>query len=256
MVMTRRYEILLIVSLIVGLMLSGMPAQAAPLSPFCTNINGFSLTGIFDWTVSAATVGAAGNFNQGEVLTVSVNTSTAPTVTVEIPAGNPVATINAPGQASYTMPSNAVANLRVFVIFPNTFNVTFTCGIPPAGGAASPKADVPPDDRLNWRHGDLLAVVYRQVDKAGKAKVVVYQVNENSRGFFVCSLSQAEMALYTEFLKQFALPENIELKVCTRLVKWYLLTNGQAQLNIGPDAEGKMYTLVFDPATLEVAGRS
>jgi hypothetical protein len=104
------------------------------------------------------------------------------------------------------------------------------------GGSAEP-----PDNRLNWQRGDLLAVVYPAADDEGNPALHVYGVDANSQGEFLFAITQANLSPYQENPPV----ENTEIKVAGS-TSLYMLTTGEFQLNIGPDAEGKVIVLIFD----------
>ncbi|MCB9449909.1 MAG: hypothetical protein H6672_00625 [Anaerolineaceae bacterium] len=101
---------------------------------------------------------------------------------------------------------------------------------------------LPPDNRLNWNQGDLLAVAYSGTDSSGAPAMHVYRVNNDSQGVFLFSITQADLAPY-----QNAPPpaSNTLLKTFGD-VALYRLVSGEFALVIGPDAEGKNWQMIFD----------
>lgn len=93
------------------------------------------------------------------------------------------------------------------------------------------------DDRVNCGFGDLYAAVYYNETKDG---LNVYCINAGS-GYFAMQVTQAEF-------DRIGTPDaNTEVEaspVCN--VAAYVLSDGAYQINIGPDAEGKVYELIFD----------
>lgn len=110
----------------------------------------------------------------------------------------------------------------------------------------TPKVDQPPDTRLNWNTGDLQAVIYPAYDDQGDDALHVYGVNSNSRGYFLFAITPADLAPYQDVP-----PAENTLIHQVENVAAYVLTTGEIQLNIGPDAEGKVWVVIIDglPAT-------
>lgn len=103
-------------------------------------------------------------------------------------------------------------------------------------------APLPPDDRLNWEQGDLMAVVYPGTDSSGAPAMHVYTVTDDSQGVFLFSVTQADLAPYQD-----APPpaENTIIKTIGE-VNLYRLVSGEFALVIGPDKEGKNWQIIFD----------
>ncbi len=101
-------------------------------------------------------------------------------------------------------------------------------------------APVPSDGRLNFGIGDWQAVIYAE-DGAGNAAIHIYGVNENSEGYILLAITAEQLE---------ALPKNpsenlLIAQVDDPAVAVYLLTTGEYQVNIGPDAEGKVDVFIF-----------
>ncbi|MCB9450272.1 MAG: hypothetical protein H6672_02470 [Anaerolineaceae bacterium] len=104
-------------------------------------------------------------------------------------------------------------------------------------------APLPPDERLNWQQGDLTAVVYAASDSSGAPALHVYGVNADSQGYFLASVTQADLAPY----RNAPLPaHNTVIKTLGENVTLYRLVSGEFALVIGPDAEGKNWQVIFD----------
>lgn len=103
----------------------------------------------------------------------------------------------------------------------------------------------PPDDRVNWHMGDLFAVIYPAWDDAGNPALHIYDVNERSRGVFMFALTETDLAPYLE-----TPPEQNRLVKEGEGIAVYVLTTGEIQFNIGPDAEGKMVVVIVDGLTV------
>lgn len=101
---------------------------------------------------------------------------------------------------------------------------------------------LPPDDRLNWNQGDLVAVAYPGTDHSGAPAIHVYHVNADSLGVFLFSITQADLAPYQD-----APPPAVNTVLKTfEDVALYRLVSGEFALVIGPDAEGKNWQMIFD----------
>jgi len=107
------------------------------------------------------------------------------------------------------------------------------------------KEDRPPDDRVNWRMGDLYTVIYPAWDDVGNPALHIYDVNERSRGVFMFALTEADLNPYLE-----TPPEQNRLVKEGEGIAVYVLTTGEIQFNIGPDAEGKTVVVIVDGLTV------
>lgn len=94
----------------------------------------------------------------------------------------------------------------------------------------------PPDERINWQYGDLNAVLYRGKDEQGNPALNLYCYDgENAAlGFQITSANMEDAP--------------IEANGCD--VSFYLLENGQLQVNIRDD-EGKLYEIICDDLACE-----
>lgn len=102
--------------------------------------------------------------------------------------------------------------------------------------------DLPTDGRVNWKKGDLEAVIFEATDAQGRAALHIYCVNAEGFGYLGMTINQEDIeGLPTQ-------PEsNITIKtsdLCN--LGFYLLTTGQFQINIGPNEEGKVYVTIFN----------
>lgn len=96
------------------------------------------------------------------------------------------------------------------------------------------------DGRLNPGFGDLTAVIYPW-DGAGNPAIHIYGVNENSQGYILLALSEADLADLPKNP-----PENLLIaQIDNPPVAVYLLTTGEYQINIGPDAGGEVSEIIF-----------
>jgi hypothetical protein len=109
-------------------------------------------------------------------------------------------------------------------------------------GASGSGAEVR-DDRINWKHGDDYAAIYPRKDAKGNPILNIFCIDAKGNGLFGYTLTQ-EM-----FNKAPAKPDKNtlvgETSVCRVPIKFYVLTSGEYQINIGPSAEGKVDVIVF-----------
>lgn len=103
---------------------------------------------------------------------------------------------------------------------------------------------VPLDDRLLGTSVDV-AVYY---DDAGVDGLTFYEIDENSNGILAFSLTPAALAEWDamDVAENTLIAQNAD-----GTVSFYKLTTGEYQLNVGPDADGKVEVTIFDgfPAT-------
>jgi hypothetical protein len=96
------------------------------------------------------------------------------------------------------------------------------------------------DARLNYGAGDLLAALYMGTDSTGQPTIDVYQIVAPSKGSFIGGF---EKALFTPYID--APPAANTLLARIGQTSLYALTSGEFQINIGPDAEGKIARVLF-----------
>lgn len=96
------------------------------------------------------------------------------------------------------------------------------------------------DGRLNYYHGDLINVLYRSnVDS--QPAIAVYGLDEDSNGIRRGYFTLDDIAPYIDN------PPAVNTAIRTiDESTLYALTSGEFQINIGPDDEGKLYTVIFD----------
>jgi hypothetical protein len=104
------------------------------------------------------------------------------------------------------------------------------------------------DDRINRARGDLVAALYVRADREGRPVIRVYNIIASSEGVFAGDFTYD---LIEPYLNN---PPSRNLKLQTiGKVTLYALTTGEFQVNIGPDAQGKTYVLIwrgFPPRSL------
>ncbi len=248
----------LVIILIVFVSVEQSQAQVLP----CTvsnggTLNGFNMTlGAADWQESFPPV----RLQQGETITFTFTGGT----TIRhrwfrfpVNLASPLldtGLVNSPRTVPFVAPATGDYDYRFTLTDPTT--VAISCVLPAAPpptavGAAAPLPEVPPDDRLNWRHGDLMDVVYRRYDAQGNPMLHVYLVSANSIGNILCTLTRADAAPFVGNPPV----QNVFIRYCNAQVAVYYLTSDELQINIGPDGEGKTYVLVFNPITFQVNNR-
>lgn len=131
-------------------------------------------------------------------------------------------------------------------------NVTINVRSPRSGASASINVvcDIPdeegeevviPDERVNLGGGDLINAVYNTSDDDGVPALGVWTVDTSSNGIFSGYFAYA---LFEPYLDN-PPAQNTRLGMVGQTTL-YALTTGEFQIVIGPDAEGKTYTTVFN----------
>jgi len=121
--------------------------------------------------------------------------------------------------------------------------------VPPSKPTPTPpvlKPELARDSRLNFKMGDLTAVVYRNRDQQGAPALVVYGVNGQSRGYFLCTITNEDLAAFDGKNPS----QNTLIKTCSDTVKVYVLTTGEIQVNI--TEANKVFVTVFDSLAADV----
>lgn len=101
------------------------------------------------------------------------------------------------------------------------------------------------DGRVNYYMGDLVAVLYARADAQGRPVLHVYDVldageNADAKGVFIGLYSYDDFAPYLDE----APAQNVKIG-SIGLTTLYALTSGEFQVNIGPDSEGKITSVIF-----------
>ncbi len=99
-----------------------------------------------------------------------------------------------------------------------------------------------PDNRANWQHGDLTAVIYPSQDASGAPALDVYCVGPEGGTFGF----QIPESVFTSIAATPA--ENTEVyasDVCGTWIKAYVLTTGEYQINI-TNPDGKIDVMIFE----------
>lgn len=96
------------------------------------------------------------------------------------------------------------------------------------------------DDRLNMGQGDLLNVLYARYDRNSKPEIHVYSLNSLSQGVFQGTFP------YVRFLPYLTKPPQRNVLIAkVGSSSLYALASGEFQINVGPDSEGKIYSVFF-----------
>lgn len=96
------------------------------------------------------------------------------------------------------------------------------------------------DDRLNPGRGDLLNVLYARRNNAGQPEVWVYTVNSLSQGVFAGAFPYS---LFQPYLNNPPAQNTFLARISQSTL--YVLASGEFQINVGPDAEGKVFSILF-----------
>lgn len=96
------------------------------------------------------------------------------------------------------------------------------------------------DGRINPGHGDLINVLYPAVDAAGQPVLEVWGVN-GDQGYRIGAFP----AFIFARLKVAAPPADLYVGSIAQ-TQLYALANGSIELRVGPNTEGKVYTLEID----------
>jgi len=146
------------------------------------------------------------------------------------------------GTWTYTAPDTGYQHFGVQQVTGAPSNVTVCVTLP--GQTCNPSAAATPviDDRLNYQHGDLYAVLYASKDEAGDPAIDVYCVGEEGGVFGFQIPGSAFTAVASP---PAANTQVFESTACGVLVSAFVLTTGEYQINIGPDIEGKVDVIIF-----------
>ncbi len=181
---------------------------------------------------SCPTLTGISHFNYYLKVTTDTENPPPPTVTAE-----PTAQVTAD-------PSQPEATAE-----PNTDATAEPTPVPPSKSTPTPavlKPELARDSRLNFKTGDLTAVVYRNRDQQGSPALVIYAVNAQSRGYFLCTVTNEDLATQDGNNPT----QNTLIKTCNDNVKVYVLTTGEIQVNI--TEQNKVFVTVFDSLAADV----
>lgn len=96
---------------------------------------------------------------------------------------------------------------------------------------------LPPDSRMNWQNGDHIAAIY-----TNDGGVEAYCIDSQSQGQFSLRVDSSALAGIPARPAQ-----NTLVAAATQCpVAFYVLTSGEYQINIGPNADGDVRVMVFD----------
>ncbi len=104
------------------------------------------------------------------------------------------------------------------------------------------------DGRINAALGDQLALILPGTDDGDSPELHVYSVNEEGGADeFLLAITQEDIAPYVDNPP----PQNT-LILSHSDIAFYVLDTGEFQVNLGPDADGRMWAIIIDgiPARL------
>jgi len=202
----------------------------------------------------------AGGFNQeffeGETISFTVNTTVDPIRLTFSFRGEIVADtglIFAPAEVtlSYTFPADTsgdfgwtfqISDLGMGGTIDTTTNCEFT-GMAGGTDETVTLTEQPPDNRLNWRGGDLQAVLYPATDHEGNSALDLYCVFDNE-GQFVFRITEEFVEAWDD-----SLPQEVPLAEAPECnAAFYELDTGEFQVNITLDA-GKYFEVICEDLT-------
>jgi hypothetical protein len=96
------------------------------------------------------------------------------------------------------------------------------------------------DDRINPGMGDLIDVLYARHDTAGQSVIHVYTVESDGKGRLVGYFPNSDFTAYLSNP-----PEEVVEIDTIDYATLYALPTGEFQINIGPDIEGKVTSVIF-----------
>lgn len=109
-----------------------------------------------------------------------------------------------------------------------------SCG---GGGGGAPT--------INNGPADMWATIFGGTDDQGKPDVQIYCIDLAGNGYFGMQVTQADIANAVPTMPP---ASNTLVKLtdkCLTPVSFYVLTTGEYQINIGPDAQGKTHVTIF-----------
>jgi len=146
--------------------------------------------------------------------------------------------------ASYTFPQDSFGDLAWTILDtapPGTLVTTTSCRY--TGLPGDEVLAVRPDDRINWRAGDDIAVLYSRLDEFGNPALDVYCVF-GGEGFWRFRLTEADLEAWDD-----SLPQDVPLETVPECnASLYELDTGEIQINITLDAD-KYYEIICEDLT-------
>jgi hypothetical protein len=98
------------------------------------------------------------------------------------------------------------------------------------------------EESVNPDLGDLIAQVFEVEDANGDPALHIYEINDESEGEFALAITLDDIAPYIDNPPA----ANTEIKSsASGKVTLYVLTTGELQINIGPDADGNVHVVIF-----------
>lgn len=144
----------------------------------------------------------------------------------------------------YTVPSTGMGEVFGVLVGPGSgldYDIEFSCAadsIDTSNNDDTVSATLtPPDQRLNWRMGDNLAVMYPAVTADGEPRLDVYCYLDG-QGILAFSISEPQVAAADLSANAVSLAAAQQCDA-----EFYVLPNGEVQLNISTP-EGKLYEII------------
>jgi hypothetical protein len=159
------------------------------------------------------------------------------TVVPTIPFSGPLPAVLPPGPYTFNLyDTDAVGTILGAPIATGSYDPTNF--IASCGPATSTPPSSPDDGSIaDWIFTGSDLAVYPGRDSEGNVILNIYGVDADGNGYYLFSISPSDFGDAPD--------ENTELKTVGN-VTLYQLTTGELQLNIGPDAEGKVQVIIFD----------
>jgi hypothetical protein len=229
------------------LLATGTATANSRKSFLCNSINGNQFV-----NTSTATFSDPTNFGffEGETLVLEIGSMNATAVRLEVPDGRLAAAAYGPATLSYTLPAGGVTDARITGV-DGAFTGILWCYTAVEAEVYFASAGSSRDARLNPNYGDLIGVIYLDTYQEAETGLRLYEVGADGQGSLRCVVHQGDLAALDGAAANRALPID-----CGPRIHLYRLVTGELQVTLGPDAEGKTYALVFDPATMRVTARA
>jgi hypothetical protein len=189
-------------------------------------------------------------FHEGETLVLEIGSMNATFLRLEVPDGQLAAAASGVSTLSYRIPGGGLTSLSISAT-DGAFTGTLWCYTATEAEVYFSSGGAARDARLNADYGDLIGVIYLDTFQGEDLGLRLYEVDGEGQGNFRCSVHQSDLTALAGAQTNRALAID-----CGDRIQLYRLTTGELQVMLGPDAEGKTYTLVFDPATMKVTARA
>jgi hypothetical protein len=241
-----KYSAIWVVCLLILLMNSAVSANSRK-SFFCNSVNGSLFV-----NTSTAKFSDPTNFGfiEGETLVLDIGSMNATSVRLEVPSGILAATAFGAATVSHTIPNGGITDMTISGV-DGAFTGILWCYTAVEADVYFSSAGTSRDARLNPNYGDLIGVIYLDPYQADDPGLRLFAVGADGQGSLRCSVHQSDLAAFEGSDVNQPLPVD-----CGERIHLFRLTTGELQVTLGPDAEGKTYAVIFDPATMRVTGRA